>query len=143
MILVYANLLVYAKVTSFPQHAAARAWFDERLGGEAKVGLPWESLTAFVRIVTNPRLFPTPLPTAAAAAQVREWLACGPVWSPVPTDGHVDALVPLLALDGVRGDLVADAHLAAMAMCHGLTLMTNDSDFARFPGLRWENPLVA
>lgn len=142
MILVDANLLVYAHVADFDQHETARDWLDERLAGTAKVGLPWDSLVAYVRLVTNPRVFPHPLPTVEAAAQVQEWLERPAAWTPGPTEHHAELLTGLLAVDGVRADLVPDAHLAAIAIGHGLTLMSNDTDFARFPGLAWENPLV-
>jgi toxin-antitoxin system PIN domain toxin len=142
VILVDANLLVYAQVEDFEHHARARDWLDERLGGTAKVGLPWESLTAYMRLVTNPRIFPSPLPSTDAMAQVQDWLARPAAWTPGPTERHADILSELVAIDGVRADLVPDAHLAALAIGHGLTLMSNDSDFARFANLRWENPLA-
>lgn len=123
-----------------PQHSASRAWFEERLGGTAKVGLPWHSLLAFMRIVTNPRLFQPPTRTSAAWRQVESWLAQPAVWVPQPTERHASILSGLL-LDDVHDDLVSDAHLAALAIEHGLTLCSTDGDFARFPDLRWENPL--
>lgn len=142
MILVDANLLVYAHVEDFAQHVAARTWLDDQLDGSAKVGLPWESLTAFMRLVTNPRVFPRPLPAAAALRQVRDWLSRPPAWCPAPTDRHDELLAGLLDIDGVRAHLVPDAHLAAIAIGHGLTLMSSDADFARFRSLRWEDPLA-
>lgn len=143
MIVVDANLLVYARVTDFPDHEKARVWLDQRLNGTVGVGLPWQSLLAFVRLVTNPRVFRRPMPMDAAWLQVREWLACAPVWSPSPTDRHADILEGLLdRIDG-KSNLVPDAHLAALAMEYGLVLQSTDHDFARFPGLRWENPLRA
>ena len=141
MILVDANLLVYANVADFEQHDRARAWLDEQLGGTASVGLPWASLVAYVRLVTNPRVFRAPRTAVDAMAQVRRWLDQPVAWAPGPTDRHTEVLDRLLAVDGVRGDLVPDAHLAAIALEHGLTLMSSDGDFARFPGLRWENPV--
>jgi toxin-antitoxin system PIN domain toxin len=143
VILVDANLLVYAHVAEFDQHEAARTWLDGRLGGTAKVGLPWESLIAYLRLVTNPRVFPEPLSGSEAMRQVADWLSRPAAWSPHPTERHDTYLAELLAIDGVRGDLVPDAHLAAIALGHGLTVMSNDSDFARFPSVRWENPLLA
>lgn len=142
MILVDANLLVYAHVAGFPQHVAAREWLDGRLNGPAPVGLPWESLTAFLRLVTNPRVFEEPQPVPAAWAQVQAWLSCPTVWVPLPTEGHRATLAELLSAPGVQGNLVPDAHLAALALQHGLILCSTDGDFARFPGLRWENPLA-
>jgi len=128
-------------VASLPQHDAARAWVDERLSGTAAVGLPWPSLLGFLRITTNPRVFERPLAVAAAWRQVLDWLGCRPAWIPVPTDRHVHVLGSLLLKGGAAANHVPDAHLAALAIEHGLTLCSTDGDFARFPGLRWENPL--
>ena len=141
MILVDANLLVYAHVSSFPQHAAARAWLDERLNGTASVGLPWPSLLSFLRLVTNPRVFERPLALTDAWRQVEAWLACPPVWVPSPTERHAEVLGRLLRQAAGRANLVPDAHLAALAIEHGLTVCSTDGDFARFGELRWENPL--
>ena len=142
MILVDANLLIYAHVDSFKQHAAARAWLDAQLNGPAPVGLPWPSLVAFIRLVTNPRVFANPEPVGDAWQQVLDWLACEPVRVPHPTERHGEILVGLLALPGMFANLVPDADLAALAIEHGLTLCSSDGDFARFPGLRWINPLA-
>lgn len=142
MILVDANVLVYAYVRDFEQHARARAWLDARLSGAGRVGLPWPSLLAFLRLVTNPRLFPRPASTRQAWRQVEDWLDCEPAWIPTPTERHREVLAELLAGSGVRANLVPDAHLAALAIEHGLTLVSTDGDFARFPGLRFENPLA-
>ncbi len=141
MILVDANLLVYAHVTEFPQHDKARTWLDQCLNGPAPVGIPWPSILAFVRLVTNPRIFQRPEPMEDAWAQIEEWLDCPSAWVPLPTDRHREILGPLLINQGVRSNLVPDAHLAALAIEHGLILCSTDGDFARFPDLRWENPL--
>lgn len=142
MILVDANLLIYAHVRSFPQHEAAREWLDGRLNGQARVGLPWPSLLAFLRLVTNPRVFEQPERMQVAWRQVVDWLNCQCVWIPQPTERHETVLGTLLAAQGIQGNFVPDAHLAALALEHGLTLCTTDGDFARFTGLRWENPLT-
>ncbi len=142
MILVDANLLVYAHVASFPQHAAARKWLDGKLNGPAPVGMPWESLLAFLRLVTNPRVFEQPETTAAAWDQVEAWLTCANAWIPLPTESHRSVLGDLLSKTHAQANLVPDAHLAALAIEHGLVLCSTDGDFARFPGLRWENPLA-
>jgi uncharacterized protein len=142
VILVDANLLVYAHVSGLPQHEAARAWLDGRLNGGSPVGLPWPSLLAFVRLVSNPRIFERPKSVANAWTQVEDWLGCPTAWVPVPTERHREVLGSMLRGHGLRADLVPDAHLAALAMEHGLTLCSTDGDFARFPGLRWENPLA-
>ncbi len=143
MILIDANLLVYAHVSSFAQHDRARNWLDGQLNGAAPVGLPWESLLAFLRLVTNPRVFERPEPIADAWRQALAWLDSETAWIPQPTERHAELLGELLATPGVHANLVPDAHLAVLAMEHGLTLCSADSDFARFPGLRWLNPLAA
>ena len=143
MILVDANLLVYAHVRSFPQHARARDWLDTQLSRAAPVGLPWPSLLGFLRIVTNPRVFQQPAPMSEAWRQVGAWLGVEVAWIPQATDRHGEVLGGLLAAAGVHANLVPDAHLAALAIEHGLLLCSADGDFARFPDLRWLNPLVA
>lgn len=140
MILVDANLLVYAVERNFPQHDAARSWLDGRLGGTAAVGLPWPSLLAFVRLMSDPRAIRDPLPVPAAWEVVQGWLSQAPSWTPCATERHEEifsGLVPQVT----RSRLVPDAHLAALAIEHGLVLCSVDTDFARFSGLRWENPL--
>jgi toxin-antitoxin system PIN domain toxin len=141
MILVDANLLLYATLRELPPHRRASLWLEERLGGATRVGLPWPSLLAFVRIVTNPRVFSAPLSLERAWTRVREWLAADVAWIPLPTEAHAEVLGRLLLDAGARGDLVPDAHLAALAIEHGLVLCSSDGDFARFRGLRWDNPL--
>ena len=140
--MVDANILVYARVASFPQHEPARDWLDRQLGGIHRVGLPWVSLLAFLRLVTNPRVFERPDRMGEAWEQVSAWLACEAAWVPEPTERHAEVLGYLLALPGVRGNLVPDAHLAALAIEHGLTLCSTDGDFARFSGLAWQDPLA-
>ena len=141
MILVDANLLVYAHVSDVPEHRAAREWLDGRLSGPTKVGLPWESLLAFIRLVSNPRVFPRYESVADAWDQVDAWLSSGPAWIPVATERHREVLRTLIPVTK-NAHLVPDAHLAALAIEHGLQLMSTDGDFARFPGLRWQNPLA-
>ncbi len=142
MILLDANILVYASVGSLPQHRIARDWLDQRLSGVPRVGFPWASLLGFLRLVTNPRVFERPEPMTAAWEQVSAWLGCETAWVPEPTERHAELLGELLALPGVHGNLVPDADLAALAIEHGLTLCSADADFARFPGLSLLNPLA-
>ena len=104
MRLVDANILVSAFTTSFPQHDRARAWLDERLSEPVPLGLPWPSLLAFVRLVSNQRLFERPVSVATAWRQVAEWLACEPVWVPAPTPRHAEVLGGLLAATGIRAE---------------------------------------
>lgn len=142
MILVDANLLVYAKFSDLPQHPAARRWLEEQLNSRVRVGLPWATVVAFLRLGTNPRLFGRPLRVGAAWDQVDEWLRHPRVWVPQPTEEHAGVLGELLAASRASANLVPDAHLAAIAIQHGLTLCSADSDFARFPGLKWLDPLA-
>ncbi len=141
MILLDANLLIYAHVESFSQHAPARGWLDTQLGAGGRVALPWASLLAFLRIVTNPRVFERPEPMGDAWRQVEAWLSVDTVWTPEPTERHRDVMGALLGASVARANLVPDAHLARLSIEHGLVLCSTDGDFARFPGLRWENPL--
>jgi len=143
VILVDANLLIYAVNARAPQHSAAKGWLDAQLSGTVRIGLPWASLLAFLRLVTNPRIFERPLAMADAWGVATAWLESGPVWIPSPTERHSQILGSLLAAAGVHGNLVPDAHLAALAIEHGLQLCSTDGDFARFPGLRWSNPLIS
>lgn len=142
MILVDANLLIYASVAQAEQHSAALRWLDARMTATQRVGLPWPSLLGFLRVVTNPRILRRPVPMTDAWATVRGWLAVPVVWTPQPTPAHADVLEALMPAAGTAR-LVPDAHLAALAIEHGLTLCSNDGDFARFEGLRWENPIAS
>jgi toxin-antitoxin system PIN domain toxin len=142
LIIIDANLLVYAKVSSLPQHPAARAWLEDTLTDSSRVGLPWPSLVAFLRLVTNPRIFPNPLSIAAAWKTVQEWLEVDSAWIPLPTEAHPQILERVLIGARATANHVPDAHLAALAIEHGLTLCSTDGDFARFPGLSWKNPLT-
>jgi toxin-antitoxin system PIN domain toxin len=141
VILIDVNLLLYATFEHATQHRAARAWLTEQLGGPARVALPWVSLLGFVRIATSSRIVRQPLTMTLAWQQVLEWLACEPAWIPQPTEHHAEVLGSLLAQPGMHSNLVPDAHLAALAIEHGLTLCSSDGDFARFRELNWLNPL--
>ena len=143
MTLVDANLLLYAANRAAPEHERARAWLDNRLNGTVPLGLPWPSLLAFVRLATNPLVVRHPAAAAEAWRQVEEWLECEPAWTPLPGDGHRAIVGVFLKAAWMTSRLVPDAHLAALAIEHGLTLQSTDGDFARFPGLKWENPLAA
>jgi toxin-antitoxin system PIN domain toxin len=142
VILIDANILVYARVRSFAEHHAAKNWLDDQLNGTAQVGLPWVSLIAFLRVVTNPRIFERPDSIAGAWQQVLAWRACSVTWTPQPTERHAEIFGEFVATPGLLANLVPDAHLAALAIEHGLILCSADGDFARFPGLRWVNPLA-
>ncbi len=140
--LVDGNLLLFAVDETSPFHDRAASWMTERLNGSRQVGLPWQSLVAFVRISTNPRAATDPLDPEVAWTHVEEWLGAGPAWIPRPTERHGEILAALVRRYRLRANLVSDATLAALAIEHGLTVCSADTDFARFTELRWENPLA-
>lgn len=140
--LVDANILLYAVDETSPFHPAARDWLSGALNGCRRVGLPWMSLVAFVRISTHPRASLHPLQPAEATAFVDDWLAAGTAWIPHPGSAHAALFASLVEQGGLTGNLVTDAHLAAIAFEHGLEVVSADSDFARFTGLRWSNPVA-
>jgi len=141
-VLLDANLLLYAVDQSSPQHGDAAAWLTEILNGRRRVGLPWQTIGAFLRIATHPRVTTRPLSSASAWRHVDRWLAADPAWIPPATERTAAVYAELVDNLTVTGNLVPDAMLAALAIEHGLTVMTADTDFVRFPGLRWENPLT-
>jgi toxin-antitoxin system PIN domain toxin len=143
VILVDANILIYATDPRSEQYEQARNWLDAQLSGDTRVGLPWESLLAYIRIATNPRVFERPQSVTVAWRHVEEWLDCECVWVPAPGPAHRSILAGLLGHLAGGPKLIPDAHLAALAIAHGLTLCSSDGDFARFKGLRWINPLAA
>jgi toxin-antitoxin system PIN domain toxin len=138
-----ANLLLYAVDKDSPHNERAAAWLEDVLNGDRRVGLPWQTIGAFLRIATHPRVTTDPLSGAAAWRYVDAWLAAAPVWVPPATRRTAKVLQRLVEETPATGNLVTDAQLAALAMEHGLVLCSADTDFGRFPGLRWENPLVA
>jgi hypothetical protein len=139
--LVDANLLLYARNADDPRHDAARDWLEAALNGDRRVGLPWQSLHAFLRIATSPRVFPEPLSGSEAMHQIEDWLDAPSCWVPEPTLRHRAVLARLLADRDVVGSLVTDASLAALAIEHDVPLYSTDTDFARFAGLTWVDPL--
>jgi uncharacterized protein len=140
--LIDANLLLYAVNERAPQHAGASTWLTEQLNGPRRVGLPWQSLGAFLRISTHPRAFDRPLDPAAAWGIVTDWLAAPAAWIPAPGPDHAHLLGELVVRHDARGNLVPDAMLAALGLEHGLTVCSTDTDFARFAEVRWTNPLI-
>lgn len=140
--LIDANLLLYAVHRQSAFHVKAREWLTEALNGARRVGLPWQSLASFLRIATHPRAFDRPLPPADAWARVTDWLSADVAWIPEPSDRHAAILGELVVRHDVRGNLVPDAQLAALALEHGLTVCSADTDFARFTDIRWENPVA-
>ena len=142
MILLDVNILIYASIPAFHQHKSAQEWLDHQLNASAPVGLPWPTILGYLRIATNARMFRPPVAMATAWQRVSAWLGRDIVWIPLPTERHAEVIGELLAQPSVHGNLVMDAHLAALAIEHGLTLCSTDSDFARFRGLRWINPIL-
>lgn len=138
--LVDANILLYAVDEGSAFHEAARVWLDERLNGHRRVGVPWASLLAFLRISTHPRASSRPLTPAEAWSHVADWLDAESAWIPLPTPRHAEVLSSLIDRYQLRGNLIADADLAALAIEHGMTVISADTDFARFAEIRWENP---
>ena len=136
-----ANLLVYAVYERAVQHQAAVEWLTRQLNGSSRVGVPCQTVGAFLRIATHPRVFRQPLAPATAVEKVTEWLAAPVAWIPQPGPEYHRVLGQLIATYDVRGNLIPDTMLAALAIEHGLTLYSADTDFARFRELRWENPL--
>lgn len=137
-----ANLLLFAVDERSSQHAAAARWLEDALNGERRVGIPWQTIGAFVRISSHPRVVTHPLSAGDAWGYVRSWLDADPAWVPPATERTTAVLEQLMTRHEVTGNLVPDAQLAALAIEHGLTLCSTDTDFARFDELRWENPLA-
>lgn len=143
MILVDANLLLYAEDSLSEHHEPAREWWDAQLSGANPVCLCWPVLQAFIRIGTNPRLHQRPLTLGEACERVQSWFEQPCVRLIHPTDQHWALFQKLLKAGNAVGNLVSDAHLAALALEHNCVLYSTDSDFTRFPGLRWANPIPA
>lgn len=140
MKLVDANVLLYAVDESSRHHDVAREWLDLALSGGEPIALPWLCLVAFMRISTDGRIFPQPLRTDQACAIVAAWTARPNVVAAQPTSRHPQVMAELLQPLGAGGNLVNDAHLAALAVCHQATVVTFDNDFSRFLGVRWQTP---
>ncbi len=142
MILVDANLLIYAYDLSSPFHEPARRWLEDVLAGSEPVGISWTTTLAFLRITTNSKAFKKPLSIEESTAIVEMWFAHPTVALVQPGEHHLRILVRLLRDAQVRGPLVTDAHLAALAIEHGATLCSSDGDFSEFAGRTLRNPLA-
>ena len=142
MILVDANILLYAEDELSPRHVAACAWWDAQLSGRSPVSLCWTVLNAFIRIGTNPRVFDHPLSLDQAISRVQSWIDQPPVRIVSPTQRHWEIFQKMLREGQAVANLVTDAHLATLAVEHGCELISTDSDFSRFPDLQWRNPLT-
>ena len=141
MILIDANLLLYAYHPKAQQHARSRRWLEQTLSGHDLVRFAWLSLWAFLRISTNPRVFERPLSSTEAEAAVSSWLKRPNAGLLEPGERYWEILRRLMREGQATGPLVMDAALAALALEHGATLHTTDRDFARFPSLKWRNPI--
>ena len=141
MIVPDINLLVYAYNDGAPHHGTASRWWEGLVNGAERVGVPWIVSTGFVRLMTHPRVVAAPISPVDAIAHVRDWFRYAHV-SPInPGAEHLTHVQRNLEAAGVGGNLVTDAHIAALAMEYQAEVHSNDSDFTRFPGLRWRNPL--
>lgn len=143
MIIPDVNLLLYAYNSAAPTHEAARDWWADCCNSRREVGLPWAVAMGFIRLTTVPRVTPRPLAPAVATDIVRDWLDRSHIEILTPGPRHLDILAELFAALGVAGRLTTDAHLAALAIEYNAELHSVDVDFARMPGLRWQNPLPA
>jgi hypothetical protein len=142
VILVDANLLIYAVDADSPRHREARAWLEETLSGSRRVGLAWVVILAFLRITTRAGILHRPLPPDRALAYVDSWLEQPFVRAIGPGAHHWAVLRTLLATTGTAGNLTSDAHLAALALEHGAAVYSTDRDFARFAGVEHVDPLA-
>jgi toxin-antitoxin system PIN domain toxin len=142
VILVDANLLIYAYNPRAEQHEQSRAWLEAVLSGPELVRFAWLTLWAFLRIVTSPRVFGRPFSVSEAEAAISSWLAQPVAGIIEPGERHWDILRALVRDGQTTGPLVMDAVLAAIALEHGAMVCTTDRDFSRFPGIKWLNPLA-
>ena len=141
MIVLDANILLYAYDSASSHHSKARAWVERVFSAAAPIGLPWQTVTAFLRIMTNPRLPGERFSTQEAVQVVDRWLEQPNIRLLAPGDDHWPLFRQMIVEGQASGPLITDAHLAALTIEYGGVLHTTDRDFARFPGLRWTNPL--
>lgn len=142
MIVLDANILLYAYDSASAHHAKARAWVEREFSGSQPIGLPWQTVTAFVRIMTNVRLPGERFAIEDAVEVIDGWLEQPNVRLLAPGEDHWSSFRQMLVEGQAAGPLTSDAHLAALTIEYGGVLHTTDRDFARFPGLRWKNPLA-
>ncbi|MFD2420113.1 TA system VapC family ribonuclease toxin [Amycolatopsis pigmentata] len=138
--IVDANVLLYAVDRGSAFHEPSKSWLERALNGPTRVGFPWVSLTAFQRIATHPRIAANPLNPQVAWSHIEDWLEADQAWVPHSGERHAEIFGRLLVEGDLHGNLVTDAHLAALAIEHGVGVCSFDSDFARFPQVMWANP---
>jgi toxin-antitoxin system PIN domain toxin len=141
MIVPDINLLVYTYNSDAPLHQKARAWWESCLSESRSVGLPWAVLLGYLRLMTSRSVLQNPLSADEALGHIRSWLERPQVQILQPGSHHLDVMENLMRASGASGSLTTDVHLAALAIEHQAELHSNDADFSRFPGLRWNNPL--
>lgn len=142
MIIPDINLLLYANIASFPHHVRARTWLEDALSGREPVGLASPVIFGFIRIATNPRILSPPLSVEDSIARVESWLERRHVHLVSPGPRHLDIAFGLLRHLGAAASLTTDVQLAALAIESQADLCSHDTDFGRFPGLRWRDPLA-
>jgi toxin-antitoxin system PIN domain toxin len=135
------NILLYGYNADAPQHASAASWLKHLLSSGESIALPWITAWAFIRISTNPAIWPRPFTAKQAFAVIGEWIAQPGVIVLQPGPRHAELLKRLLVEYHVTGPMVTDAVLAALTLEYGATLASTDQDFRRFPELRWQNPI--
>ena len=143
MIIPDVNLLIYAYNDQDAHHAAAKNWLETSLNGSNLIGFPWLVTTGFIRIMTHPKILQTPMSGLDAVNIVQSWLDTPVARIPAPGPDHANLLFRFIADIGTAGNLTTDAQIAAIAAEHQATIYSNDTDFSRFSGIRWKNPLRA
>lgn len=143
MIVPDVNLLVYAYNSGAPYHQTARPWLEQSLSGQEEVGFPWVVCLGFIRLMTHPAVLQKPMPAPKVLAIVKKWFTIPTVHALSPGPRHLVLMESLLKAAGTAASLTTDAHIAALCIEHQADLYSNDADMARFPGLRWTNPLHA
>jgi toxin-antitoxin system PIN domain toxin len=142
-VIVDVNVLLYAATSESVHHDSCKLWLQTALNGDSRVGLPWPSLLSFLRISTHPRVMTNHLTTAHAWDFIDEWLAQPIAWIPAETPHHVSILKNLTTSHHLSGNQIPDAHLAALAIGHGVPVVSCDNDFGRFTEVNWINPITA
>jgi toxin-antitoxin system PIN domain toxin len=143
MKIVDVNILVYVVNRDAVQHDQVREWWESTINSDEVIGIPWIAMLGFLRLITHPRLNPTPMTSEDAVAKAETWMGLPQVRIIQETENHWSVLRELLVATGTAGNLTTDAHLAAIAISQGATLVSCDADFGRYKHLRWENPLHA